>query len=180
MLHTRIAAIGADGTFIGNDLREIEARVLEAICSRKHLRPYDAPERLVARKRAAIIYVARIYRGNYAISIESHARIEERALVAVSAGQKMLRTRFGPFDRAAADLARGERAHGHVRIIRDLDSESAADIDAMNADLIDPNAERRREELRRKCGEGIIGVEIDALGLRIPIADDGVVFERRA
>src|SRR5271170_2266284 len=92
----------------------------------------------------------------------------------------MFRTRFRPFDWAAADLARGERTHRHVGIIRDLDSESAADIDAVNPDLIDANPQRGRQKLRRKRGKRIVRVEADALRLGVPIADDGVVFERCA
>ncbi len=99
MLHARIAAIRSDGTFIRNDLREIDANVFEAVRARKNLRPDDAAERFVARKRAAIVHVARFDGGDYAVFIERDARIEKGALVAVRAGQQMFGARFGPFHR---------------------------------------------------------------------------------
>ena len=55
-----------------------------------------------------------------------------------------------PFDGPAARLPRGQRAHRHLRVVRDLDAEAAADVEGLHADLVNVDAQVRRQELDRE------------------------------
>ena len=115
--------------------------------------------------------------------VERDARIEKGALVAMSAGQHVLGARLGPFHGTPAEFARGQRAKSHVRIIGDLDAEAAADIDALQMNLVDAHAERRRKKLRGEGREGIVRPKVDVifLGSHLPITalySSGVLEKR--
>src|SRR6266446_9768733 len=85
MLHSRIAAIRANRTFVRYRLAEIDAGIPEAVHAGKHLRPDHAAQWLIARISTTIIDVARINCGDNAVLIERHACVTERSLVAVCA-----------------------------------------------------------------------------------------------
>src|SRR5260370_25292570 len=105
--------------------------------------------------------------------------MEEGALVAGRGGWRVLGALSPPLPGAPAGLARSQSAHGHVRIIGDLDPEAAADIKTLHQDLIDAHAERRREKLRGERWKRIVGPVFDALRPRIPDRDHRIVFQRR-
>src|ERR1700690_1213142 len=92
----------------------------------------------------------------------------------------MFGARLGPFHRTPAKFARGESAERHVRIIRNLDSEAAADINTLQMDLINPYPQSRRKKLCGKSRKGIIRPILDAIFFEVPFADHGVVLKRRA
>jgi hypothetical protein len=85
MLHARVSAIRADGTFIRDCLAEIDASILESIDPAENLRPDHATQRLIARVSAAVINVARGEGGDDAVFVESDTRVAEGALVAMGA-----------------------------------------------------------------------------------------------
>src|SRR5882724_725355 len=180
MLHAGIAAIGADRALVGYGLTEIDASILESIDTRKHLRPDYAAERFVARIGAAIIDVPRIDGGDYAVFVERDASIAEGSFVAVRAGNVVLGARFDPLDGAATSLFRGEGADCHLRVRGDFDAETSADIEGLHADTVDADAQVRGDELDGERWKGVVAPVVDLLVFRVPLADDGVVFERRA
>src|SRR5713226_7859513 len=180
MLHPRIAAVRADGTLVGDGLREIDTRILETVDAGKDLCPNHATERLVAGIRAAVVDVPRSDPCDNSVPIEGHARVAKRALVPVGAGNVVLRACFDPFHGPSAGLFRCQRARGHLRIGSDFDAEAAADVESLYADAIDGNAEMRREELNGERGKLIVAPIIDVLVFRIPVRDNGVIFEWRA
>ena len=94
VLHARIAAIGADGTLVGDDLREVDAQIFQAIGCRRDLRPDDAAQRLIARISAAVVDVPRVDGKDDAVLVERDARVAEGALVAVRAGGHVLGARL--------------------------------------------------------------------------------------
>src|SRR6266568_973532 len=112
MLHPRIAAVWADGTLVGDGLREIDTRILETVDAGKDLCPNHATERLVARVRAAVVDVPRSDPCDNSVPIEGHARVAKRALVPVGAGNVVLRACFDPFHRPPAGLFRCQSGCG--------------------------------------------------------------------
>src|SRR5207245_8656683 len=60
VLHARITPIGANGTFVGDRLPEIDASVLEPIYTTENLRPDHAAQGLIARIGAAVVDVSRV------------------------------------------------------------------------------------------------------------------------
>ncbi len=179
MLHARVSAIRADGTLVGDRLREIDARVLEAIDARKNLRPDHAPERLVARKGSAVVVVLGIDGGNDAVLVESDARIAEGAFVAVGARNHVFGASLDPLNGTAAGFLGGQGADRHLRIAGDLDAEAAADVEGLDANAIDVDVQVRREKLNGERGKRIVAPVVDALVFGIPLSDDDVVLERR-
>src|ERR1700723_3381163 len=180
MLHARVAAIRANRTLIRHNLRKIEARILETIRTGKNLRPNNATKRFVARKCPTIVDMTRLDRRNYAVFIERYARIKKRPLVAMRASQQMLGARLSPFHGAPAKFPRGQRAQRHIRIIRNLDAKSAADINTLQVNLIDPDSQRRRKKLRGESREGIIRPILDPVFFQVPLANHRIVLKRRA
>ena len=150
VLHAGVAAIGADRTFVGDRLREIDARILEAINAGKHLRPDHAAQRLVARIGAAVVDVAGREGGDHAVLVEGDSSVAESSLIAVGARSDVLGARFHPLDRASAGFSRGQRAHRHLRIAGDLDAEAAADVGSLDADAVDVHVQMRGQKLDGK------------------------------
>src|SRR6266852_5622826 len=102
MLHPRVATVWSHGTFVGYRLAEIDARIPEAVNTRKNLCPDHATEGLIARIGTTIINVARVDRGDDAIFVQCHSRVAEGPLVAVRARDDVLGARLYPLDGAAA------------------------------------------------------------------------------
>src|SRR5215467_10240356 len=178
MLHAGVSAIGANRALVGENLRKLDAGVAESVGAAEDLRKDDATERLVARIGAAIIDVARGYRGDHAIFVESYFGVKESTLVAMRARNHMLRTGFDPLDRTASGFLGGEHTDSHLRISRDLDAKAAADIECLHANLVDVHTEMSGEKLDRKRGERIIAPIIKVIVLGIPLTYDHIVFER--
>ena len=180
MLHARIAAIGTDGTLVGDDLREVDAQVLQPIGRGRHLRPDDAAQRLVARISAAIVDVPGVDGENHAVFVERHARVAKRALVAVRARGHVLGARLRPLDGRAVGFARRQRADRHLRIVRDLDPKAAANVVRLHPHLVHAQMQRGRQQLNADGGKRIVAPEIEALVVVVPLRDDRVVLQRRA
>src|SRR5580698_9569435 len=105
MLHTGVPAVGADGAFVGDGLREINAGILEAIHAGKYLRPNDAAQRFVARIGAAIVNVARGDGSDHTVLVEGDAGVAESSLVAVGARSDVFGPRLHPFHRASVSFS---------------------------------------------------------------------------
>src|SRR6266436_2706422 len=140
MLHSRIAAIRANRTFVRYRLAEIDAGIPEAVHAGKHLRPDHAAQRLISWIGTAIIDVARVDCGDNTILIQRHPCVTECSLVAVRTRDVVLGASFDPFDRAPTGLSPCERANRHLRITGDLDPEAAADIKCLDENSVDRDA----------------------------------------
>src|SRR5581483_6749815 len=150
MLHARISAIRADRTLVGHRLCEVNARTLEPINSRKYLRPNHAAERLIWRIGSAIVDMARRNSRDHAILVQSNPRVPKGALVAVRARCHVLGPGLHPLDRAASGFLRGQRTYRHLRIAGDLDSEAAADVGCLDANLVYVDVQMRGKKLNCK------------------------------
>src|ERR1700733_1516222 len=150
MLHAGVSAIRADRTLIRDCLREVYACILEAINPWKDLRPDHVAQRFVPGIRAAVIDVSRDNRGNHAILIESGTSVEKSPLVTVGARSDVFRARLHPLDWTSPSFFRGQCAHRHLRIARNLDTEASTNIGGLYAYAIDVNAEVGRKKLDRK------------------------------
>src|SRR6266481_1628434 len=150
VLHARVSAIGAYGTFVGDRLPEIDASVLETIYTTENLRPDHAAQRLIARVGTAVVDMARVDGGDDTLFVEGDARVSKSALVAVSARNHVLGAGFDPLDGPPTGLFRRQSADGHLRVTRNLDAEAASDVESLNPDLIDMNVQVRGQELDRE------------------------------
>src|SRR5208282_3061449 len=147
VLHARVSAIGTDRTFIRDRLGEIDACILEAIDSGKHLRPDHTTQRLVARICAAVINMSRYEPGDNTVFIKRNSGVAESPFVAVSARSNVFRARLHPLDRPSSGFLRSQRTHCHLGVVRDLNSETAADVECFDAYAVDVDAEVRRNKL---------------------------------
>src|SRR6266478_8925807 len=150
MLHSRIAAIRANRTFVRYRLAEIDAGIPEAVHAGKYLSPDHAAQGLVTRISTAIIDVARIDCSDNTILIQRNPCVTECSLVAVRTRDIVLGASLDPLHRAATSFFRCKGANRHLRITGDLDAEAAADIKCLDANSVDGNSEMRRDELYRE------------------------------
>src|SRR5258708_5706669 len=165
MLHSGIAAVRTNWTFVRYRLAEIDARIPEPIHARKYLRPDHAAQWLITWISPAIIDMARVDRGDHAILIQRNPCVAERPFVAVCTRDVVLGASLDPLHRAAAGFFRCKGTNRHLRITGDLDAKAAANIKRLNADPVDWNAEMRRDELHRECWERIVATIVDVLVL---------------
>src|ERR1700757_21638 len=105
MLHARIAPVRSNRALVGDRLRKINARVLEAVHTRKNLRPNYAAEGLVPWISPTIVNMPGRDCGDDAARVQRHSSVPEGSLVAVRAGEVVLCARFNPLDRTPAGFS---------------------------------------------------------------------------
>src|SRR5262249_33662437 len=143
MLHARVSTVRANRAFIGHSLRKLDACILEAVNSRKHLRPDHASQRFIARICATIIDVARRNRSNNTFLVEGYTGIAECPFISMCARSHVLRPCLHPFYWTPPRLLRRQRTHGHLWVARNLDAEASTDIERLHTNAVNVNSEVR-------------------------------------
>src|SRR5439155_13390999 len=110
-----------------------------AVAARRHLRPDDAAERLVARESTAVVDRAYLHPEQYAVLRHRHLDAEERPLVAVRVRHVLVGSPLRPLH-GAVQLAREQAASDVLRMQADLVAERAADVLRHEAELVDAGA----------------------------------------
>ena len=151
MLHTRVAAIRSHWTFVCDRLHEINARVLEAINSRKDLRPNHAAQWLITRVCPTVINVAGRQRGDDAVVVEGDSCVTECPPSLPWALEVMCSERVSTHLIGLPPVFfEAQRANRHLRIAGDLDAKTAANIGGLYADPVDVNAQVGGQKLNSK------------------------------
>ena len=178
LLHARVAAIRRGRRFVGARLREVDAHVAPAVAAGRHLRPDDAAERLVARKRAGVVERLDPVAEHRAVGFHRHLDVQERALVAVRVGRVLvgapLRPLHGPVELS------GEQAQGdEIRVERDLVAEPAADVLRHDAELVGADPQRRRHPDDPDPGHLMVAVQSPLGGAAVVLDEGPRALERR-
>ena len=142
LLHARVAAVRSRRRLVRAGLREVHAHVAPAVAARRHLRPDDAAERLVAREGAGVVERLDLEAEHRAVGLHRHLDVEERALVAVRVRRVLVRAPLRPLH-GPVELPRQQAEGDEVRVQRDLVAEPAADVLRDDAELVGADAQRR-------------------------------------
>ena len=172
VLHPRVAAVRRDGRLVRADLREVDLDVPPGVHPRRHLRPDDAAERLVARERAAVVDRTHLEAGHLAVRLHGDLDVEERALVPVRVRRVLVGAPLRPLHRPA-ELPRQQAEDDVLRMEADLVAEPAADVLGDEPELVDADAERGRHPDRADPGHLVVAVDR-------PLARALVVLDERA
>ncbi len=178
LLHARVAPVRRDGRLVRADLGEVDPDVPPAVAPRRDLRPDDAAERLVARKRPAV--VDRLHREaeQRAVLLHRHLDVEERALVAVRVRHVLIGAPFRPLHRAS-ELAREETAGDELRMQADLVAEAAADVVGDEAQLVDADPQGGPHPDRADAGHLVVAEDRPLAGRALVLDEAAGALERR-
>ncbi len=155
VLHARVAAVRRHRRLVGAHLGEVDADVPPAVHPRRHLRPDDAAEWLVAREGAAVVERPHFEAGHRPVLHHADLDVEERPLVAVRVRRVLVGAPLRPLHRAP-ELPRQEAEDDVLRVQADLVAEAAADVVGDETQLVDPRAQRRGHPDRADTGHLVV------------------------
>ena len=178
VLHPRVPAVRRHRRLVGADLREVDLDVPPAVQARRHLRPDDAAERLVARERPAVVEGAHLEAGHRAVGLHRDLDVQKRALVPVRVRHVLVRAPLGPLD-GATELPREQAQDDELRMEADLVAEASPDVLRNEAELVDPGAQGRRHPDRADTGHLVIAVDRPLPHALVELDERARALERR-
>ena len=178
LLHARVAAVRRGRRLVRARLREVDAHVAPAVAARRHLRPDDAAERLVAREGACVVERLDLEAEHRAVGLHRHLDVEERSLVPVGVRGVLVGAPLRPLD-GAVELPRQQAEGDEVRVERDLVAEPTADVLRDDAELVGADAQRRGHPDDPDPGHLVVAVQRPLRRAAVVLDEGARAFERR-